>query len=160
MPAKAPAAHFSQVISDYLSSAIAVSYGAPATTAVQRRHLTTTVAVTNPNLLITADVDPQSSSELLMLNVSLVLTVQLGVETGQTTEAQAQTWMQSFRALLSSDPEAYDAWDQWVGTLTTEQKAGWYLQSFWPQALERSLDAESNVLTLTAPYQMVSFWND
>ena len=160
MLALAPAAHFSKVFSDYLSSAAALAAGAPALDAVQRRHLTSAVAIINPNLLIEVDASPEGTDEYQTLTVRLVLTAQLGTETGQTTSAQAETWLQAFRALLGSDPDAYAAWDDWTGTLSTEDKAGWYVQNFVSQATEKELNENGNVITLTAPYQVTAFWNN
>jgi len=160
MPDLAPAAHFSQVFHDYLASATAITNGAPSTAAVQRRHLTSAVKITNPNLLIDVECAPEGTDELMMLAVKLVLSVQLGTETGQTTAEQAEQWFKSFRALLSSDLDAYAAWDAWVGTLEDDYKAGWYVLDIVPQATESDLNKETNVLTLTAPYQVSSFWNN
>lgn len=160
MPALAPAAHFSLVFHDYLASATAITNSAPSLADVQRRHLTSTVKITNPNLIIDVEATPEGSDELMMLTVKLVLTVQLGTETGQTTAAQAEQWLKSFRALLSSDPAAFAAWDTWVGTLDDGYKTGWYVQDIVPQAPESDLNKDTNVLTLTAPYQVSSFWNN
>lgn len=160
MPALAPAAHFSLVFHDYLASPTAITCGAPSLAAVQRRHLTSTVKITNPNLFIDVEVSPEGTDELMMLTVKLVLTVQLGNETGQTTAEQAEQWFKSFRALLSSDPAAFDAWDTWIGTLDDAYKTGWYVQDIVPHATESDLNKETSVLTLTAPYQVSSFWNN
>jgi hypothetical protein len=159
MPALAPAAHFSKVFSDYLASAAALQYGAPALLTVQRRHLTSTDAITNPNLLVEVEANPESTDEFLSLNVKLTLTVQLGTETGQSTSTQAETWLQAFRALLSNDPDSRDAWDIWVSTLTTEEKTGWNVQQILPEKTESDHNKDTNVLTLTAPYTISSFWN-
>ena len=160
MPSLSPAAHFSKVFSDYLSSAAALAAGAPTLDAVQRRHLTSTVAIINPNLLIEVEANPNGTDEYQILTVKLVLTAQLGTESGQTTSAQAETWLQAFRALLSSDPAAFDAWDAWTSTLSDDDKAGWYAQNYVPQAAERELNEATNVLTLTAPYLVTAFWNN
>ncbi len=160
MPDLAPAAHFSQVFHDYLASAAAIAAGAPSLTAVQRRHLTSTDRITNPNLLIEVEASPDGTDELMMLVVRLVLTVQLGAETGQATAAQAEQWLQAFRALLSADPDAFAAWDAWIATLIDAYKTGWYVQHIVPQAVESDLVKETNVLTLTAPYQVSSFWSN
>jgi len=160
MPALAPAAHFSKVFSDFLGSDIAITAGAPSLTAVLRRHLTSAVKITNPNLLIEVEVSPESSDEFLILTVKLVLTVQLGDETGQTTAAQAETWFKSFRALLSDDAAAFAAWDAWIATLSDADKDGWFAQYFVPQATESEINKDTNVLTLTAPYTISSFWNN
>lgn len=160
MPSLSPNAHFSLVFHDYLASATAITYGAPSVTDVQRRHLTSAVKIRNPNLLIDVDVTPEGSDELMMLTVKLVLTVQLGTETGQTTAEQAEQWFKSFRALLSSDPAAFAAWNAWVGTLDDGYKIGWYVQDIVPQSPENDVNKDTNVLTLTAPYQVSSFWNN
>lgn len=160
MPTLAPAAHFSQVFYAYLASDTAIACGAPSLDAVQRRHLTSSVKITNPNLLIDVEVIPEGSDELMMLTVKLVLTVQLGAENGQTTAAQAEQWFKSFRALLSSEPAAFTAWDTWIATLSDDYKAGWFTQDFVPQAPESEHNKDTNVLTLTAPYQVSSFWNN
>lgn len=161
MPATSPAAHFSKVFSDYLASAIALGYtGIPSLAAVPRRHLTSTVAITNPNLMVECEAAPESTDTLLTLDLKLVLTVQLGAESGQTTSTQAEAWLQAFRSLLSSDPAAYDAWDQWLLTLTDAERDGWYVQAIYPQTIQSDLAQETNLLTLTAPYQIVSYWNN
>jgi hypothetical protein len=160
MPSLAPAAHFSKVFSEYLASTAALTYGAPTLDSVQRRHLTSTAPIRNPNLLIECDAAPDGTDEFLMLTIKLVLTVQLGTESGQTTAAQAETWFKTFRALLSPDPDAYAAWDIWIGTLSDADKAGWYAQNFIPQATESDENKETNLLTLTAPFQVTSFWSN
>ncbi len=160
MPALAPAAHFSKVFSDFLGSDIAIAAGAPALTDVQRRHLTSAVNITNPNLLIDVEVTPESSDEFLILTVKLMLTVQLGAEAGQTSAAQAESWFKSFRALLSDDPAAFAAWGAWIAALSDNYKDGWFAQYFVPQPTESELNKDTNVLTLTAPYTVSSFWNN
>lgn len=159
MPALSPPAHFSKVFSDYLSSAAALEYGAPALATVQRRHLGSTDPITNPNLLIEVEANPESTDEFLLLNIKLTFTAQLGPETGQTTSTQAETQLQAFRALLSNDPDSRTAWDMWISTLTTEEKTGWNLQQILPEKTESEHNKETNVLTLTAPYTISSFWN-
>lgn len=159
MPALSPPAHFSKVLHDYLSSAAALEYGAPALAAVQRRHLGSTDPITNPNLLIEVEANPESTDEFLLLSVKLTLTVQLGPETGQTTSTQAETQLQAFRALLSNDPDSRTAWDMWISTLTTQEKTGWNLQQIIPEKTESDHNKDTNVLTLTAPYTISSFWN-
>lgn len=160
MPSLSPPAHFSKVLHDYLSSAAALEYGAPALATVQRRHLTSTDPITHPNLLVEVEANPESTDEFLLLNVKLTLTVQLGTETGQTTSTQAETQLQAFRALLSNDPDARTAWDMWISTLTTEEKTGWNIQQILPEKTESDHNKDTNVLTLTAPYTISSFWNN
>lgn len=160
MPLTTPACHFSKALSDYLRSPLALEYGVPATATVQRRHLLTTGPITNPNLLIESEADPGSSDTLITVSVRLVLTVQLGLETGQTTEEQAQLWLQTFRSLLSPDIDAVGIWDAWTQTLTNPQKDGWYVQSIWPQPTERELDEATGLLRLISAHQVVSYWND
>ncbi|WP_395734097.1 hypothetical protein [Prosthecobacter sp.] len=160
MPSLAPAAHFSKVFHDFLSSAAAITYGAPALATVQRRHLTSEGAIINPNLLVECEANPESTDELLMLTVKLSLTVQLGTETGQTTAAQSEQWLKAFRALLGQGIDAWNAWDIWISTLSDADKAGWFVQQIMPEKTESDLNKDTNVLTLTAPYTVSSFWNN
>lgn len=160
MPATSPAAFFSEKIHDYLSSQTALDYGAPALLTVPRFHLGSTAAITNPHLMVKAEADPDSTDTLLTVTLVLELIVQLGTETGQTTAAQAEAWLYAFRALLSPDPDAIQAWDTWTTTLTDAEKDGWYVQQIWPQTTGRDLNETTNVLTLTAPFQIVSYWNN
>lgn len=153
-----PAAQFSLIFSDFLSSATAIAAGAPSTTALQRRHLTSAVAITPKSLLVDCEADPDSTDSFLTLTLTLKLEATLGTETSQITRTQAETWLQALRALLDNSDEAVAAWNTWIALQTDDYKSGWSLQAIYPKTTEHDLAEDKNVLTLSAPYTLTAFW--
>jgi len=155
-----PAAHFSTVLRDYSISAAALAItGVPTAAQVQRRTQTTADAITNPHVLFDCTVtDDSGDGTLLTLDFKLVLTGHIGTETGQTTRAQAFAWLQALRTLFDDDHRT--TWQTFNDAQTTDYRLGWDIQSFWSQPVTEDYDETKSLLTLTAPFQLVTFWNN
>lgn len=159
MPATSPADHFSTVFADYAASAAALAVsGVPTVLQVPRRSHSSADALTNPHVLFAVEVDPESADVLLKLTLNVKLTVQLGTETGQTTRAQAHAWLQALRTLL--DDDHLTTWAAFLAAQTDAYRLGWDIQAVWPQTITDDFDAAKNLLTLTAPFEIHSFWNN
>lgn len=154
-----PASRLSVIFSDYLKSAIALAAGAPTEAQLQRLDLTTAVAITNPNLLVSVSIDPDGTDELLNGTIELKLTATIGVETGQISRDTAHAYLQALRALLVDTPTAFTAWNEWIITQTTNYRDGWCLQSLYPKPIEEEVKSAENLLILTAPFTFTSFYN-
>lgn len=159
MPSTSPAAHFSTVFADYSVSAAALAIsGVPTAAQVQRRTHSSADAITNPHVLFEVEVDPESSDTLLTLALKINLTISVGTETGQTTREQAFAWLQALRTLLDDDHRS--TWQTFIETKSDAYRLGWHIQSIWPETIADDYAADKNLLTLTAPFTVVSFWNN
>lgn len=159
MPSTTPGAFFSAVFADYSVSAAALAVsGVPTAAQVQRRTLTTSDAVVNPHALFAVEADPDSSDVLIKLSFDLTLTAHLGTETGQTTRTQAQAWLQALRLLFTEDHRS--TWQTFIESQTDEYRLGWNVQAIWPQPVTQEMEEEKNLLTITAPYEVYTFWNN
>lgn len=159
MPATTPTAHFSTVFSDYSASAPALAVsGVPSASQVQRRTHTTSDPITHPHVLFEIETDPDSTETLLSLTLNLRLQIQIGTETGQTTRTQAQAWLQSLASLFA-DPHR-TTWQTFIEAQTDDYREGWNIQAIYPQTLTDELDESKSLLTLTTPFQIISFWNN
>mgnify|MGYP006946109273 CR=1 FL=1 len=159
MPSTSPAAHFSTVFSDYSVStpALAVS-GVPSASAVQRRTHSTADAITHPHVLFEVEVDPDSADTLLTLTLNLKLQISIGTETGQTTRAAAHAWLQALRSLLDDDHRS--TWQTFIEAQSNDYRTGWDIQAIYPQTLTDEFSEDKSLLTLTAPFQVVTYWNN
>lgn len=159
MPAKLPAAFFSAVLADYsISDAALAVTNVPTATQVQRRTLESADAIVHPHVLFEFEVDPESTDTLLNLSLKMQLVINVGTESGQTTRAQAMLWLQALRALLDDDHRS--TWQTFIEAQTTDYRTGWHIQAIWPQAITADYAEEQHLLTLTAPFTLVSFWNN
>jgi len=159
MPSTSPAAHFSTVFSDYSVSAAALAIsGVPTANQLQRRTHADAGSITNPHLLFEVEVDPESIDTLLTLSLKLHLIIAAGTESGQTTREQAYAWLQALRTLLDDDHR--DTWQTFIETKSDAYRLGWHIQSIWPETITEDYTSEKNLLTLTAPFTIVSFWNN
>lgn len=156
-----PSARFSTILADYLSSATALAIsGVPSLTALPRRSLTSTGVIKPPYLLVHVEEDPDSADSLLTLKVQLRHFSTLGAAADNATlRATAHTQLQALRSLLADTDTAKTTWDIWIALQTTDYKTGWQLQQLWPQTTNEETDKDTNLLTLTAPYDLVTFWN-
>jgi hypothetical protein len=159
MPSTSPAAHFSTVFADYTAStpALAVS-GVPSASAVPRRTHSSSSALTHPHAMFEVEVDPDSADTLLTLTLNLKLEVSIGSETGQTTRTQAHAWLQALRSLFSDDH--LTTWQTFIEAQTDAYREGWHIQAIYPQTITDDYDEAKSLLTLTAPFQLVTFWNN
>jgi hypothetical protein len=159
MPSTSPAAHFSTVFSDYTASAAALDVsGVPTASQVPRRPHSSSDVLTHPHVLFEVEVDPESADTLLTLTLNLKLQINIGTETGQTTRAQAHAWLQALRSLFDDDHR--DAWQTFIEAQTDDYREGWDIQAVWPQTITDKFNEEKTLLTLTAPFQVVTFWNN
>ena len=159
MPDTTPALHFSSVLSDYtLSDAALAIAGVPTATQVQRRTHATATAITNPHVLWEIEPDPESTDELLTLNAKLHLVVSVGTETGQTTRTQAHAWLNALRSLF--DEDHITTWVDFIGAQTEDYRDGWNIQAIYPGTITDDYDEAKALLTLTAPFSIVTFWNN
>lgn len=159
MPSTSPAAHFSTVFADYSISAAALAVsGVPTASQVQRRTHSSADVITNPHVIFEVEVDPESSDTLLTLSLKINLVIAIGAETGQTLRTQAFTWLQALRTLLDDDHR--DTWQTFIEAQNDAYRLGWHIQSIWPETIAEDYTAEKNLLTLTAPFTVVSFWNN
>lgn len=155
-----PAARFSTILVDFLSSDIAIAAGAPALADLPRRSMTAATQITHPHVIVHVEEDPDSGDALLNLKLELRHKSQIGAEADlNTTRSTAHTQLQALRALLADTAAARAAWDAWIVTQTEDYRDGWSLQQIWPQTVTTEHDAEKNILTLTAPYDLITFWN-
>lgn len=159
MPSTSPAAHFSTVFRDYSISAPALAVtGVPSASAVQRRTHSTADAITHPHVLFEVEVDPDSTEGLLTLTLNLKLQISIGTETGQTTRAAAHAWLQALRILLDDDHRT--TWQTFIEAQTEGYREGWDIQAIWPQTITDEFSEDKSLLTLTAPFQITTFWNN
>jgi hypothetical protein len=159
MPSTSPAAHFSAVFADYSVSAAALAVsGVPTAAQVQRRTHTSADAITNPHVIFEVEVDPESSNTLITLTLKLQLVIAIGSESGQTLRTQAFAWLQALRTLLDDDHRS--TWDTFIAAQNDAYRLGWHIQSIWPETIAEDYTSEKNLLTLTAPFTVVSFWNN
>lgn len=159
MPSTSAADHFSAVFADYSASAAALAVsGVPAVADVQRRTHTSADDIVNPHVLFEVTVDPEQTDTLLTLTLNIRLKVQIGTETGQTTRAAAHAWLQALRSLF--DDDHITTWDAFLAAQTDGYKNGWHIQSVWPQAIADEYGEDKALLTLTAPFQIISYWNN
>lgn len=159
MPSTSPALHFSTVFSDYSTSAAALAVsGVPTAAQVQRRTHTSADAITHPHVLFEVEVDPDSTDILLTLTLNLRLQIHIGTETGQTTRAAAHAWLQALRSLF--DDDHIDTWQTFIELQTTGYREGWDIQAIYPQTITDEFSEDKSLLTLTAPFQVVTYWNN
>jgi hypothetical protein len=159
MPSTSPAAHFSTVFADYSASdaALALS-GVPSASQLPRHTHSSSSALTHPHALFEVEVDPESADTLLTLTLNLRLRINIGTETGQTTRTQAHTWLQALRRLL--DDDQLGTWQTFIQAQTDAYRAGWDIQAIYPGTITDDYNEEKTLLTLTAPFQVVTFWNN
>jgi hypothetical protein len=159
MPSTSPAAHFSTVFADYTSSAAALAVsGVPSVSAVPRRMHSSATALTHPHVLFEVEVDPESADTLLTLTLNLRLQINIGAETGQTTRAAAHAWLQALRSLFDDDHRT--TWQTFIESQSDSYREGWHIQAIYPQTITDDYDEAKSLLTLTAPFQVVTFWNN
>ena len=159
MPSTSPAAHFSTVFSDYSTSAPALLIsGVPTASQVQRRTHSSADAITHPHVLFEVEVDPDSADTLLTLTLNLKLQIHIGTETGQTTRAAAHAWLQALRSLFDDDHRT--TWQTFIEAQTEGYRTGWDIQAIYPQTITDEFSEDKSLLTLTAPFQVVTFWNN
>lgn len=159
MPSTTPAAHFSTVFSDYTLSAAALAVsGVPSASQLARRTHTSADALTHPHVLFEIETDPDSADTLLTLTLNLRLQISIGTETGQTTRQQAQAWLHALRSLFGEDH--LTTWQTFIEAQTSDYREGWDIQAIWPQTISDEYDEAKSVLTLIAPFQVVTFWNN
>ena len=159
MPSTSPAAHFSTVFADYSASAAALALsGVPSASQLPRRTHSSSSALTHPHALFEVEVDPESADTLLTLTLNLRLQINVGTETGQTTRTQAHAWLQALRRLLDDDQRG--TWQTFIQAQTDAYRAGWDIQAIYPGTITDDYNEEKTLLTLTAPFQVVTFWNN
>lgn len=159
MPSTLPSAHFSSVLADYSVSAGALAVSnVPTAAQVQRRTHASADAITNPHVMFEVEVDPDSSQSLLTLDFTMRLVADVGTETGQTTRTQAQTWLQALATLFDDDRRS--VWQAFIEAQTDAYRQGWDIQAIWPRPLTIEYNEDMTLLTLTAPFQVSSYWNN
>ena len=159
MPSTTPSAHFSTVLADYTTSAAALAVsGVPSASVLKRRTHSSADALTHPHVLFEVEVDPESSDMLLTLTVNMRLHINVGTETGQTTRAQAHAWLQALRSLFDDDHRS--TWQTFIDAQTDDYRTGWHIQAIYPQNITDDYDEAKTLLTLTAPFTIVTFWNN